>query len=164
MSNHRMGRHPKTFAFASILPCLFCCPPSKVLDKPSRCSARDCWRRCQSAARSSSFAPWLCGLKRPRSLTPRSRPSRTVTAHSQGSGAKSCGHRSEYPAVRVAAASAGGRGVDGPGKCQPGAAAGRVAAGAAHKRRGKCRASQGPAPPGTGEFERTRIFRRSTAM
>ena len=30
--------------------------------RPSRCSARDCWRRCRSAARSSSFATWLHAL------------------------------------------------------------------------------------------------------
>ena len=54
--------------------------------RPSRCSARNCSRRCRSAARSSSFATWLRALERPRSSTPRLRPSRRETARSQSRG------------------------------------------------------------------------------
>ena len=54
--------------------------------RPSRCSARNCWRRCRSAPRSSSFATWLHALARPRSSTQRLRPSRREIARSRSSG------------------------------------------------------------------------------
>ena len=53
-------------------------------------------------------------------------------------GARRLGHRSECPAVHIAAASAGSGGADCASKPQSGAAASRVAEGAAHERRGEC--------------------------
>ena len=61
-------------------------------------------------------------------------------------GERRLGHRSECPAVHVAAAPARGGGADRAGEPQPGAAAGACAEGAAHERRGEPCAGQGPAP------------------
>ena len=63
-----------------------------------------------------------------------------------------------------ATASAGGCGGDCSGRPQPGEAAGRVAKGAAHERRGESRASQRPAPPSAGKSRaHAHSLARSTA-
>ena len=48
--------------------------------RPNRCSARSFWRRCRSAPTSITFATWFRALGRPRSSTPRSRPSRRANS------------------------------------------------------------------------------------